>query len=375
MRLFLMLGILGGFASRCGQVPGEQNVARAFAKTDVIEIEPLADSLTFWRGMTFSHEGYQGYNGYGGEMMIPSLDSLAKLQVNALSIIPYTFMRQPDQVAELWIPDREGMETDEAVIATIKETHRRGWKVLLKPQIWLRGSWPGAIDFPDEESWQAWLGHYRTWMLHYAQMAADHQVEALCIGTELSRATLEQPEFWRKLISEIRDIYPGKLSYAANWGEEFEQISFWSDLDALGLNGYYPLSKNPQATDVELLQGAQAWMRRADTISMRAGRPLWLTEIGYRWVEGAWIDPHAEPGGRNSDKEAQARCYQALLAAASESQRLNGMFVWEWPSYLGHGYEEQGHDAREAWTGYPIGGGPAEVLLADWYANKSRASK
>jgi hypothetical protein len=192
-------------------------------------------------------------------------------------------------------------------------------------------------------------------------MAETERVAALCIGTELVNATLQHPARWQQLIKATRASYSGELTYAANWGREFEQLSFWSDLDVIGLNAYYPLSNKEEPTDADLLVGAQEWMHTADSISLTYDRPLWLTEVGYRSVARAWVEPHAEVGGRASDLTAQARCYRALLAAAGESSRLRGIFIWKWPSYLGYGYRASGG------VGYTPGGKPAGELLGDFY--------
>ena len=45
----------------------------------------------------------------------------------------------------------------------------------------------------------------------------------------------------------VLKIYSGKLVYSANWGEEFEQLSFWNELDFIGIDCYYPLGKDPSA--------------------------------------------------------------------------------------------------------------------------------
>ncbi len=339
------------------------------AGPDATAVDIAAPAALAWRGMTFAHEGYDGIRGYGGEATEASLDSLARLHVDAIAIVPYTFMRDARTPAALPIPDRLGSETDEAVIAAIRKVHTRGWRVLLKPQIWLRDGWPGSIDFDEEADWEAFLGHYRTWMLHYAQMAAAEDVAALCIGTELTYATLEHPAFWRKLIAEIRTVYPGTLTYAANWGEEFEGIAFWAELDAIGLNGYYPLSPKPDPTDAELLQGAQTWMRMADEVSAQAGRPLWLTEVGYRSVTRAWQNPHAGVDGRAADTVAQARCYAALLRAASESERLEGIFLWKWPSFMGYGQgEREGRRHGDASTEFAPSAPVSADLVRRFYA-------
>ena len=343
-----------------------------FEAPDLLPL-PSSASLTY-RGMTFAHEGYDGQTGYGGASVGPSLDSLAALGINAVAIVPYTFMRGPDAPGPLPIPTRLGTERDAAVAHAVGEAHARGWAVLLKPQIWLGGGhWPGDVDFGrDEDAWQTWLEHYRDYILHYARFAERHQVEALCLGTELVRATLTHPDAWRGIAADVREVYGGKVTYAANWGEEFENLAFWDALDAVGLNSYYPLSRKPDATDAELHAGARAWMTRANNIAAAAGKPLWLTEVGYRSAEHAWLNPHAAPEGRPVSEACQRRCYRAMLAATAEAPLLDGMFVWKWPSYLGRrGGHHWGQDDGTSGAGFTPGGKQAAEVLTAFYRGGS----
>ena len=66
--------------------------------------EPTNPLPDFYAGMTFAHEGYRVYNGYGGSEVPPSLDSLMSLNVNALAVVPYTYMPAPDRVGDLPVP-------------------------------------------------------------------------------------------------------------------------------------------------------------------------------------------------------------------------------------------------------------------------------
>lgn len=314
-------------------------------------------------GMTFAHQGYRVHNGYGGEKIKPSLDSLAELNVNALAIVPYTFQRDPNKAGDLPIGDSAGGENDWATACSIREAHSRGWFTMLKPQIWVgRGSWPGDIDFETEEEWDEFFDHYTYWILHYALLAEKEKAGALCIGTELRYTTLKHPERWREIIRKVRMVYGGQVTYAANWGDEFEGFSFWDDLDAIGLNSYYPISESDDPTDEELLAGARRWMKMAQAVSQKMGKPLWLTETGYRSVSTPWKNPHAEAGDRASDPRAQARCYRALLTAADETPELKGIFIWKWPSYLG---ADEG--ARSPGRNFSPGGKEAAEVLADFY--------
>ena len=67
-------------------------------------------------------------------------------------------------------------------------------------------------------------------MLTYAAAAEEGNAELLCIGTELEEFVKKRPQYWRKLIQEIRGVYKGKLTYAANW-DEYQQVPFWDAVD------------------------------------------------------------------------------------------------------------------------------------------------
>ena len=319
----------------------------------------------FLAGMTMAHEGYRVYNGYGGSGVSASLDSLCRMHANAVAIVPYTFMRNAGEMTDFPIPDDAGSENDPAVRHAIRRARERGMFVLLKPQIWVGGGWPGDVNFENEAGWETFFTEYGKWIMHYAELAEQEGAEGLCIGTELVHTTLSHPTEWRTLIRSIRSIYGGKLTYAANWGQEFENVTFWEDLDAIGLNSYYPLAGSSTPSDRELMDSANRWMTMADSISRTYDRPLWLTEVGYRSVKDAWTNPHAEAGDRPASYEDQARCYRALLTAARASDRLEGMFVWKWPSYLGHQEGRGGED-----SGYVPGGKPAGALLMEFYSER-----
>ena len=351
----------------CGSAqpqPGSDAASESEAQT-VDRLRQLA-----LRGMTFAHEGYDGVRGYDGPAIVPSLDSLSRLNANAVAIVPYTFMREPNVVAELPIPERRGMETDSAVLNAVAEAHRQGYKVMLKPQIWVgHDSWPGDIAFGSEEEWERWFAIYRTWILHYAEMCQSANIEAFCIGTELVQTTLQHPEAWRKIIRDVRSIYSGPITYAANWGEEFENLSFWDELDVVGLNAYYPLSPKPDPTDRELLDGAEAWLSKAAQISAQAGKPLWLTEVGYRSVATPWVNPHAGPGDREVCNDCQLRCYEALLTAARKTSQLEGIFIWKWPSFLGRGQQRGDWHDQQPGRDFTPGGKPAAEVLQKFYSS------
>ena len=51
----------------------------------------------------------------------------------------------------------------------------------------------------------------------------------------------------RTLIAELRTLYPGLLTYSANW-DEAQDVLFWDQLDLIGINAFYPLADHDNAT-------------------------------------------------------------------------------------------------------------------------------
>jgi len=102
--------------------------------------------------------------------------------------------------------------------------------------------WRSNINFDHEKDWDNWFESYRKTILHFALMAEKTKAELFCIGTELRSSVKQQPEKWKELIKEIKTIYAGKLTYAANWDCNFDTIDFWNELDYIGIQGYFPIN-------------------------------------------------------------------------------------------------------------------------------------
>lgn len=294
-------------------------------------------NTAYWKGFNFAHEGYQIYNGYGSDLAKQSLEHMATTGSNAIAIVPYTFMRNPQLPAPLPLPQRAGGENDAAVLEAAFQARTLGMKTLLKPQIWLRNSWPGDIRMNNSTDWQQFMNHYRQWITHYALLAEMYSFDAFCVGVELVQSTQYQPGQWRQLIRDTRILYSGSITYAANWGTEFEQLSFWDELDYIGLDCYYPLSEETSTSVTALAGNFRQVCQKIENISCRFNKPVLLTEIGFRSVTHPWILPYAEPLGRSANQEHQMMCYQAVLQELQNQSWCTGILWWKWPSYLDHG--------------------------------------
>jgi hypothetical protein len=320
-----------------------------------------SDAPRFQRGFNFAHEGYRIHDGFGSARAAQSLDHLSTLGTNALAVLPYSFLAAPGLPGPFPIPTRPGSENDEAVTHAILAAQARGMAVMLKPHIWLRGSWAGEVRMSTDADWDRFFVEYARWIGHYALLAEARGVESLCLGTELTAATLERPHDWRRLAHRIRQVYSGRLGYCANWGEEVESLAFWDAVDFIGVSFYYPLSSRANPSERELRRGADRALDRLEELGRRHGRPVILAEAGFASSPTPWRRPWEEERGADArvDREAQARSYRILTQALEGREGIGGIYWWKWPS--------TGPTEARRPAGFTPAGKPAEAVVGAWF--------
>ncbi len=290
--------------------------------------------LPYLKGFNFAHEGYRIYNGYGSTLAKESLQRLDEIGSNAIAIVPYSYMRDPEKPSYIPIIQSTGGENDQAVLFSHYEAKKMGMSTMLKPQIWVGRSWPGDIKMNSKKDWETFFENYYRWTRHYAMLAEINGLDSYCIGVEFAKATLAKEQEWRQLIKKLRGIYSGQLTYAANWGDEFENLSFWDELDFIGLNCYYPLSKGDNPSRRELTKAFDKVIDKIEVVCKKYKKPLVFTEIGFRSVEGPWKNPHAKEAGRAFNDAHQKLCYEVVLESIKNKKWCNGILWWKWPSYM-----------------------------------------
>ncbi len=283
-------------------------------------------SIRFLKGVSLAMSN-RLEGGYHAPGLDDRLDALAKLGVDAVSLMPFAFEEAPDRPRLVYLNRRPESETDAGLVHAARRAAAHGMAVLYKPHLWVgRDSWPGDIAMANEADWAIWWTGYRRFILHHALLAGFAKADLLSVGCELAKTTGRTAE-WRDLIAAVRLFYPGRLTYAANWGGDFEQVAFWDRLDVAGVDAYYPLTANPKAGAAELAAGARKVVDHLETVARRAGKPLLLTEVGFAASAGTWTAPHRE-GGTYSEED-QAAAYSALFTALGHRPWLAGTFVWK----------------------------------------------
>jgi len=294
----------------------------------------------------------------GDSISMHNLADLASTGANWLSQTPFAWqdgVHDPDlkmETVRVWWG-----EADKGLSNTAKLAQAHGIKTMLKPHIWIRnanGKWRSDLEMNSDKDWDEWFNKYERMILHYAKVAEASNMEALCIGTELYQTTIQRPERWRAIIKNIREIYSGEITYAANWYREYEEITFWDDLDYIGIQAYFPLSDSNNPDKGSILKQWAKHKKKMSALSTKYAKQVVFTEIGYKNTSDSAVEPWTWP--QNLDKakltksdETQINLYEAMFESLFHEPWIDGFFIWKW-FHSTHQYRsyEAYYSAREA---------------------------
>lgn len=145
----------------------------------------------------------------------------------------------------------------------VQKAHSIGLKVILKPHVaeYLT-SFNRNIWNTDTNTFmpQHFFEDYHQYLLQLGSFAQIHNVEVICIGTELNHLDWHSRSSWVELIDDLRTVYYGKLTYDAlfdRWlyNKNLIDVVFWDKLDFIAASLYVPLTTDDNAP-VELLREA-----------------------------------------------------------------------------------------------------------------------
>ncbi len=257
--------------------------------------------------------------------------SLNDLNASWVALIPFGFSREGEPTVYFDHGRQWWGERSDGTCELIRCAQKYNLKVLVKPHIWVRGQgWPGEYDLETEEDWLTWERTYRDYILNHARISDSLQADMFCIGTEFRIGAVKREAFWRKLITEVRDIYDGPVTYASNW-DNYQNVKFWDQLDYIGVDAYFPVTDSPEPSMSELEQGWQEEMGRLEKFSKKYKKPILFTEYGYQSLKGA-AGKHWEIDKSHHyiDMEVQANAYQALFNVFWDQKWFAGGFFWKW---------------------------------------------
>ncbi|XYI00187.1 glycoside hydrolase family 113 [Sorangium sp. So ce1128] len=300
--------------------------------------------------------------GYGTAASGRAMDEAVAMGATWVSLTPFGRVWDGKGTGVDLVFEAPFQENRRNVLAAIAQAHARGLKVLLVPHLWVEsGEWRAQIDPGDDAGWARWAESYRRFLLTWAAVAREGGAEMLSVGVELrSWVTTPRAASFLPIIEAVRRVYPGLLTYSANW-DDVEHTVIFDALDLIGINAFYPLAEREGASFEELLRGGRKVAEGVDAVARAWGKPVLLTEIGYTTRRDPAVRPWEWPDrmkGVVVDERSQAEAYAAVVAPFLDARTCAGFFVWRL-------YADPDDVSQEAEWGFSPRGKLAELVLRD----------
>jgi len=206
----------------------------------------------------------------------------------------------------------------------IKYAKAKGLRTIVKPMVNVKdGYWRGFIHFFDEDvpcepKWSDWFKNYTDYMVSYGKFCEKEKVDMIIIGCEMVSTDHRSFE-WRKVISKLREVYSGLLTYNCDKYQE-HNVSWWDALDVISASGYYPFPD---------------WDKQIERIKAVVDKfdmPFFFSETGCPSTEGARVAPNDWNiiGTKPVSEEEQAEFFRILFKACEGLEWHYGFSIWDW---------------------------------------------
>ena len=307
----------------------------------------------------------------GGAAADQAMQQIAATGANSIEIVPRIWTAS--QTASTVFADPDKTESDASLIQGILNAEQAGLSVVLKPDITgLDHTMSSSLEPSDIPTFFA---TYEAEIVHLAQIAQETGVTTFVIGNELGGlTTAPYLPYWTEIIQAVRAVYHGEVTYAAATDEAYK-VSFWNQVDAIGVNTYPPLAvtgSTPTVRDIVnawyQAPPASAWWAPTfddespydfiQSLAQQYGKPVLMTEAGYLSIDysgqisGDWQLTGA------LDTEEQAAAYQAFMQVwgPSAGSWLQGVEFWDWD--LDNAYSPAGYSPMDK---------PAQAIVTEYF--------
>jgi len=226
----------------------------------------------------------------------------------------------------------------------IEAAHRLGKKVFIAPVISLlhnsfaNEKWSGDITCSTQTACDAWFANYFQVYKPYLEVAQQTGAEQVAIGTELQTLEILHDHYWDSYIDNVASVYTGRLTYDMNFSSilaHSNALPTWLSypkLSALGVSAYFSLASSPKSVPLSQIPSLWAQDVRAplDAVAQATGKPIIISELGYRNDADALYLPFVTTPFGAPDPALQAAAFDAALQNIIADPNITGVFVWAW---------------------------------------------
>ncbi len=256
----------------------------------------------------------------------------------------------------------QGTPTPESVLYGIRAARALGFHVFVVPllDVNVQGAWSASIQFSNSTDEQQWFDNFWQVFQPYVIAAQIGGADQVAIGTE--EVWLQQyalPSFWNTLIARVRSAFSGIITYDMNWSSLGTAIPAWFSNPALGMLGvseYIPMiDTRERVAPADMIP---LWRDKVkaqlDTLAIQTGKPVILSEIGYRNSADALYHPwFPDSTASPPDPAEQAAACDAALTNIIPDPHIIGAFFWGWDNV----------------GGFKLSGQPATAVLQKWFTS------
>jgi hypothetical protein len=229
--------------------------------------------------------------------------------------------------------------TVEAVVYGIRAARALGFHVFLVPlfSVDVQGDWAANIQFSNAADTQRWFDSFWQAFQPYVEAASIGGADQIAIGTEeVWLQQYAQPALWNTLIAHVRAIFSGIITYDMNWSSIGSSIPAWysnPDLGILGVSEYIPMiDYRARIAPADMIP---LWRDKVksqlDALSLQTGKPVILSEIGYRNSADTLYHPwYPDSTASPPDPGEQAAGFVGALTIFIPVPLIIGVLCWGW---------------------------------------------
>ena len=264
------------------------------------------------------------------ELTLDHLRPVQRIHPNWIAFMPFAFVQKEGNQLLFNSPRQWRGERVEGIRESVELARKLDLKVCLKLHVWSHYiPYTGDFELKTEEDWQEFEKSYTEYCMLYARLAEALDVELFCIGVEWRNFVRLRPEYWKGLIREVRAVYSGRVTYAANW-DDYDDVPFWRELDVIGIDGYFPLSAEVVPDSCDLVSHWDVHMNEMAKVVRKENKSILFLEYGYRSMEYNTKTPWDWSSNHPVSMEAQSNAYKALFNSLWQQDWFEGGFLWKW---------------------------------------------
>ena len=278
---------------------------------------------------------------------VEAVREMRDVGLHRVALISYAFVDPATGAVSL--ESKQGLPSGPSKVviqAAMEEAAALGLEVSVRPWVEIdngdgAGDWWRGHLVVEDKNLATFFDSYRDYVLDLAQIAARGSVARFYIGSELASLTSRRKAlpYWKQLIRDCRQTLADKyclLSYAANF-DEFEDVPFWQELDEIGVDAYFKLSKRSRARGPgnppdNVMR--KRWLRalnRLEAFSKANDKSIFICEWGVVPFDTTTSEPSKESPSEREDRDEAERAYKVVLQSLQKKQPwLKGVDFWHW---------------------------------------------